>query len=225
MQKKIGLIAIGQSPREDIISEMKKILGSGIKIIERGALDDLTREEIFGLKPVSREYPLITRLKDSTTVIVSKQKIIPLVQKQITILEKQNVELISLLCTENFRGLKSSKLLLLPAKILISTVSAMTPRGKILILVPLSAQKRQAHKKWRKTGLKIQCEVLSPAYTVDEFIKVRERMKKLNVDLIVADCFGYDKKLQARLRQITNTPVIIPRILMAQTIKKSLTTK
>lgn len=223
MQKKIGLITIGQSPREDIIADMKKILGSGVRIIECGALDGLTREEIMGLKPASREYPLITRLKDKSSVIVSKQKIIPLIQKQIAILEKQNVDQICLLCTENFRGLKSLKPLLLPAKILLSTVSAMRPGGKILILVPLSAQKLKALKKWSKTGLKFLCEVLSPAYTMDKFIKMRDRIKRLNVDLIVADCFGYDKKLHARLRLITNTPVIIPRILMAQIIRKSLT--
>ncbi|MCX7766788.1 MAG: AroM family protein [Candidatus Sumerlaeia bacterium] len=123
MQKKIGLITIGQSPREDIIADMKKILCSGVRIIERGALDSLTREEILLLKPAQNDCPLITRLKDKSTVVVSKQKIFPLIQKQITALEKQNVDLITLLCTENFRGLKTRKPLILPAKILPGVIS------------------------------------------------------------------------------------------------------
>ena len=47
---KIGLITIGQSPRVDVVPEMVQILGD-VDIIECGALDNLTAEEIQKLAP------------------------------------------------------------------------------------------------------------------------------------------------------------------------------
>ncbi|WP_342788308.1 AroM family protein, partial [Desulfurococcus sp.] len=44
--RRVGLITIGQSPRVDVVSEIKDILGSEIEILECGALDDLAREQI-----------------------------------------------------------------------------------------------------------------------------------------------------------------------------------
>ncbi len=34
IQKKIGMITIGQSPRVDIVPEMREVLGTEVKIIE-----------------------------------------------------------------------------------------------------------------------------------------------------------------------------------------------
>jgi 3-methyladenine DNA glycosylase AlkD len=44
--KKIGMITIGQSPRVDIVPEMQEILGTDVEILEAGALDGLTLEEV-----------------------------------------------------------------------------------------------------------------------------------------------------------------------------------
>ena len=39
MQQKIGMITVGQSPRDDIVPAMSRILGPGIEILQKGALD------------------------------------------------------------------------------------------------------------------------------------------------------------------------------------------
>jgi hypothetical protein len=35
MKTKVGLVTIGQSPREDVVGEIRKILGPGIEIIQK----------------------------------------------------------------------------------------------------------------------------------------------------------------------------------------------
>ena len=48
---KIGAVTIGQSPRSDVIADIRPILGSEVDVVEAGALDGLTKEEIAKLVP------------------------------------------------------------------------------------------------------------------------------------------------------------------------------
>ena len=49
--KKIGAITVGQSPRVDLIPEIQPILGDSVEIIQTGALDGLSKEEIAKFVP------------------------------------------------------------------------------------------------------------------------------------------------------------------------------
>ena len=52
MKKKIiGTVTIGQSPRGDIVTEILQILGSDYKIIEAGALDGLSQQDVAAFQP------------------------------------------------------------------------------------------------------------------------------------------------------------------------------
>jgi protein AroM len=42
MNKKIGIITIGQSPRTDVVPEMSALFGEGVEVLECGALDGLS---------------------------------------------------------------------------------------------------------------------------------------------------------------------------------------
>ena len=48
---KVGMVTIGQSPRNDVTSDIKDILGPKIETIECGALDELTLEDVKKLEP------------------------------------------------------------------------------------------------------------------------------------------------------------------------------
>ena len=48
---KVGLITVGQSPRSDVVPDMAAILGGDVEILEAGALDGLSREQIAPLAP------------------------------------------------------------------------------------------------------------------------------------------------------------------------------
>lgn len=44
--KKVYMLTIGQSPRNDVAPLVEKILGTELELIQAGALDDLTYEEV-----------------------------------------------------------------------------------------------------------------------------------------------------------------------------------
>ena len=48
---KVGLITVGQAPRSDVVPDMAAILGGDVEIVEAGALDGLSREQIAPLAP------------------------------------------------------------------------------------------------------------------------------------------------------------------------------
>ena len=58
----IGLITVGQAPRSDVVPDMAAILGGDVEIVEAGALDGLTREEIAPLAPEGDDEIIVTRL-------------------------------------------------------------------------------------------------------------------------------------------------------------------
>ena len=51
MKPRVGMITVGQSPRDDIVPNMSQVLGANIEVIEKGALDGLSTEEIHSLAP------------------------------------------------------------------------------------------------------------------------------------------------------------------------------
>ena len=51
MNQRVGMITVGQSPRDDIVPNMAQQLGANIEVVEKGALDGLSTEEIRSPAP------------------------------------------------------------------------------------------------------------------------------------------------------------------------------
>src|SRR5438034_10613382 len=99
MKPRVGLVTIGQAPRVDVVPEMAELMRPGIEILERGALDGLSRPEIERLAPEGDNEILVTRLSDGHSVFVGKEKITPLVQRRIDELEADGATMSVVLCT------------------------------------------------------------------------------------------------------------------------------
>jgi protein AroM len=221
-KKSVGFVTIGQSPRVDVIPEITTILGPEIAVIERGALDGLSAEDIKKLGPGAGDMSLITRLGDGSSVVVGKRKIFPLLQKTIRELENKSVRLIALLCTDEFPELESRRTLIHPSRLLLSAAASIAKSGGLGIFVPLEEQKAMTARKWEKTGLSLVIETLNPYQASPEIKLGIERMKAKDVDLVVLDCIGYSIRTQAALQQEIARPVFLPRTVLAKTIKQLL---
>ena len=88
---KIGTLTIGQSPRVDIVPELKEAIGSEVEIEEKGALDDLTWEEVKDLYPGSDDYILVTRIREGKEVKIAKRHVIERMKEYIADLERIDV--------------------------------------------------------------------------------------------------------------------------------------
>jgi protein AroM len=218
--RKIGFVTIGQSPRADVVPEIRDVLGdSGIEIVECGALDKLSRDEIAGLAPREGEYVLVTRLRDGSEVRVARERILPLMQGCIDSLEP-SVDVIGLLCTGEFPELRSRKLLVEPSDLLIKVVESLKP-GKLGVVVPDPAQIDLTRRKWRGVAQDIKVLSVSPyTGTLNELRRAAEELR--DRDLIVLDCIGFNGEAKKAVAAVSGKPVIIPRTLLGRVLRELL---
>ncbi|MEM2020908.1 MAG: AroM family protein [Zestosphaera sp.] len=218
--RKVGLVTIGQSPRVDVVPEVRSILGDAdVEVVECGALDNLSREEVATLTPKEGEYVLVTRLRDGTEVKIAREKILPLMQGCINSLES-SVDVVGLLCTGEFPELKSRKLLVEPSDLLLRVVESLKA-GKLGVIVPDPAQVDLTRRKWRETASDIKILSVSPyTGTLDDLRKASEELR--DRDLIVLDCIGFSTEAKRAAATASGKPVIIPRTLMARVLRELL---
>jgi protein AroM len=213
---KIGLITIGQSPREDLLEEIREGVGEKAELLEAGALDGLDREEIDALRPAEGEHHLITRLRDGSSTIVGKERIIPKIQAKIQELEEKGVDITVLLCTGEFPEFKTRKPLLQPDKILKHVITAVAEGKKLGVIVPIPEQLPYAEKKWAPTGCRVYAVSASPYHEKESVEEAARSIKLRNVDLVLLDCMGFGAGLKKRVAEITGRPVIQSLSLVAK---------
>jgi len=214
---KIGMVTVGQSPRNDVVAEIRDILGQ-VEIVERGCLDGLTKDRIKSLKPEEGEPFLVTLLRDGSSVQVSRGKVVDLLQQRIKELENEDVTLIALLCTGAF-NVKSKKLIIEPGKLIRKLVQGMlTEEKKLGVIIPSLEQIEQTKKKWSDIN-----PVIVAASPYGHLERVEEAAKILqakNVDLTVLDCIGYTGQMKQKVKEITGNPVILARTIVARLSKE-----
>ena len=217
---KIGTLTIGQSPRMDIIPELKKAIGFEVEIEERGALDDLTWEEVKDLYPGPDDYILVTRMRDGKEVKIAERHVVERMKKCIADLERIDVDFIILLCTGEFpKEITSKKLILKPSKLLENMLRGILQEGVIADIVPSADQISLMEERWKRTNpnLKVIVETVSPyTGTREEIEKIAKKIREKDVDLVVLNCLGFNRGVKTIFRKITKKPVLLPRTLLGR---------
>lgn len=223
LPKKIGMITVGQSPRADMVPEIREILGEGIEVLEAGALDEMSLEQVRGLYPRERDYILCTRMADGTEVVIGKRYIIPRIQEHIHRLTRAGAKIILLLCTGKFPEFSSERLLIEPQKVLDHFMFALQGKERrIGLMVPLQDQIEQAKKKYRKMRGSLVLQAASPYAMEDQVSRAARAFRRANPHVIVMHCMGYTQAMKDRVRDITGKPVILARSLVARAMKELL---
>lgn len=214
--KKIGAITIGQSPRVDVTSDIMGILGD-IELIEAGALDGLTKDDIAKFKPEEGDYVLISRLNDGSSVVFAERYILPRLQDCINRLEAEGASLIMFFCTGDFPDNFTSNVpLIFPCKLLNGLVPALTTSSEIAVITPTPEQVPQCLDKWEKYVKTAHAVPASPYGEPAELERAAEEISKMaNVDLVVMDCIGYSAAMKHKVAEITGKNIVLSRTLLA----------
>ncbi len=215
------MITIGQSPRVDIVPEMRVILGPDMEIIEAGALDGLSLGEVKTFYPKKGDYILCTRMANGTEVVVARKFILPRVQRCIDLLTQKGAEMLLFLCTGKFPEFKSKRLFLESQKILDHFLLALHgEQEKIGLIIPLADQIRQAKNKYRRLKGRMIIQAASPYATQDEMRLAAEALKKADPHVIVMHCMGYTLEMKQKVIEITGKPTVLARSLVARMLKE-----
>ena len=220
--KKIGLITIGQSPRDDVTSDILPLFSPEIETLQAGALDSLTAQDIAAFAPREGDYVLISKLRDGSSVVFAERCILLRLQSCIDDLEAQGAELILFLCTGSFPAFHSNVPLVFPCKVLNGVVPALAAHSRIAVVTPKEAQKKQCEDKWIEYVSRVQVVCASPYGDPAELERACELLKGTDVDLIVLDCIGYTAKMKAYVQMHTGKRVVLSRTAAARVVMELL---
>jgi protein AroM len=218
--KKIGMLTIGQSPREDIVSVMRRYLTQEVEILQRGALDDLDLSRMAELQPQAGQPALVTRMRDGTGVQLNREKILPLMQREIHALVKEGAELVTLLCTGDFPELATGRMILRPGRLLHNVIMALAKGIRLGVVMPSASQIPLAQEKWKALDVAITSAspYAEPETRAKAWNRAAEELKERKVDLVYLDCMGMDEKMKKIVHQVTLKPVILASSLVARII-------
>jgi protein AroM len=219
--KKLGVVTIGQTPRVDLVPDIKKMLGVNIEIIEKGALDGLSLKEVETFYPRKDDEVLVTRMADGTSVTVAEKYIYPRLKDQVKSLELEGVKVILLACTGEFPPFDSSSLIVYPQKVLYHVVVSLAQGLKLGVLIPDELQIESAKKRWSSASKRVFVESGSPYKGFEGVVRAAKKLAD-NVDLIVMDCIGYTLAMKDALAKSISKPVFLARSIAAKIVAEML---
>jgi protein AroM len=220
---KLAALTIGQSPRTDIMEDIKGIFAKDTKIIEKGALDGLSRKEINSLHPKENDYILISRLNDGTAAKISGRYVEKRLQNIIKEIENET-DMFLILCAGQFPTLTSKKLIIKPDILFSNFIPGIIQRGVMVDLVPLEEQIDELKTRWNfNKNIKVKYKSLCPyTATRGEIISKAREIKDMKPDLVLLDCFGFGTDTKEIFKEVVNKPIILVRTFDAYILKELL---
>ncbi|HLR02253.1 MAG TPA: AroM family protein [Virgibacillus sp.] len=208
----IGLITIGQTPRLDMTPAIRHYCPSGTTIVEKGGLDGKTETDIQKLAPEKKQTTLVSRLENGEKAIISKEKMLPIIQQQVTALNHMKVDFILLACTGKFDSFNSDRPVIYPDYLLNHVVKGLFQQGRIGVVIPLPSQSQDIKEKWSEAGFFATSRFSSP-YVFDEehFSTAISELDKLPLKAIILDCMGYTEEMKQKAQAHTSKPVLLSR--------------
>ena len=224
---RLGALVIGQSPRPDVVRELREVLGEDIDIDLRGALDGLSREEIDQLNPCSDADALFTHLPDGDNVTISKRAVVKHGERTLQALVTEGFSPVVVMCTGAFPDWMGKYPVIFPSLVLEGFVRALMGQGgasraKLGVFVPLNEQIEPLGARWRALGIEVHMECLTPTSGPDAIDAAAGRMQAVEPSLLVYDCLSYNQQTKRRVEARTGVPGVLAVSAAARTAQELL---
>ncbi|MDH3735135.1 MAG: AroM family protein [Gemmatimonadota bacterium] len=199
----IGVYTIGQTPRPDLTQDLAGRLEPW-RFEIHGVLDGLTQDLIPECP--ADGYPLETRLRNGTRVVVDAAFLEPRLQEAISVRDgRTSMHLV--LCAGDFPGLRALGPLIQPFR---AAVAELTDRGvgSLDVVVPFVAQARPALRKWEASGFSCRAHVL-PRMPDDPSLAswLADRVAGTTSEALVFDYVGFPATILRTVADQIDLPV------------------
>ena len=215
----VGIHTIGQTPRPDLMEGLTGLLGLS-RFEMRGALDDLTRDQVPACDPDG--YPLETRLRDGTPIVADAAFLEPHLQDAIADLDSR-VSAHLVLCAGTFPSLTARKPLIQPVEVAVAELSA---RGleSLEVMVPFGAQAVPSARKWEAAGFSCRIHVFGESGGRPLTRWLADRLGKTSADALVFDYVGSPAEVLESVGPEIEIPVFALGRLAIDALERTLQT-
>jgi protein AroM len=209
MAKTLGIVTIGQAPRDDIAALFASHAPPGTKVILRGALDGLSDAEVDKLQPENGGDTLYTKLRGGRDVKISKNAVIARSPETLAKLRADGCDVLVYACTGEFPAMEGDENVLFPSRVLNGIATGLLPRGRLGILIPLAEQAEKLSAKWARAGLVVVAEALAPSADQREADAAARRLADKKPDLVAMDCMSYTPTTKAWVKPALGVPALL----------------
>ncbi|WP_311945984.1 AroM family protein [Halomonas piscis] len=211
---RLGIVTIGQAPRTDLHDDLAFLLMPGIEVVERGALDTLTLEEIERRYPVREQAQvLVSRMRDGRQVTIAEPDLEPRLDAVIrTMASEDQVDAIVVLCTGELPDYRDFDVpVLSPKRLVCHGLQSLFPNGRLLVMSPEPRQMAHSRRRWESVGFMVETLAASPYGDPSELDRAAYAAARLTGDALFLDCMGYTLAQRRRIAELTGMRTITPR--------------
>src|SRR5437763_1088460 len=204
-ERVLGTVTIGQAPRPDVVPIIDRHVPEAVRRIHRGVLDGMTRRDIDArYRPEPGEAVLVTRLHDGNEVVLSRRRMRDGVQQALAALEADGCEVILLLCTGTFDGLRCERAWLIePDHIIPAMVAGVIEHRQLGIIVPIAGQIESEAGKWRALARPPIFATVSPSTAAPgALVAAGAELQSRGAAAILLDCIGLTEQHRTALAGI-----------------------
>lgn len=217
----IGLATIGQAPRTDVLPAMFPAIHAS-RLLQTGALDNMTNQQVSKLRPGCGDHPLVTRLRTGEEVVIAKHLVTPLLQRAVRRLEAEGATLVCVLCTGEFDLTSGHARIVYPDRLLAGVIDSVLPAGCLGVLIPHAGQAATMRNKWQRSDREVAIQTSSPYSGQVEIFPAVHNLVAAGSDMIVLDCMGYGLDTLKAAREVTDLPLILANHMVGAVLETML---
>jgi protein AroM len=217
MLRKLGLLTLGQTPREDVTPTLQSILGKSVQIIERGGLDGLSESGLMEMMAQEGEAQLETRLRSGAAIALSKGAVLPRLIKAGHDLARE-CDAVLLLCSGEFPALaEACPTLIQPIHILRGAILAAA-RNRLMGLIGPESDLEEAPAQWAPYAPRVICAAASPYESIETIVAAGKSLIARGAELVFMDDMGFNEKHRTAVLRAVNRPVVCATTLTARAL-------
>lgn len=220
MTRRIAFFTIGESPRTDVVPEMRAQLGDHVHIDEFGALDGLDGEARAALAPQAGAHRFVTRLRSGASIELDHARTEARLAALMKTADRAGYDLLLPLCTGTFIP-RMDTLVVEPQQVVDHHIAALSAHCKTLgLIVPLASQVETF-----RLAQPVACAVhiayaspyeQDPAKAAAAWDAAGRQLA--HCDLIVMHCMGYVQAMRQRVAQASARPTLLSNHMVAQAL-------
>lgn len=204
---RLGLLTLGQAPREDVTPTFRTILGPSVEILERGGLDGLSGEALAELIAREGEPSVETRLRTGAAIALRRSALLPRLvsaARQLT----ADCHAALLLCSGEFPALEEACPGLIQPIHLLRGLLRATARHRLLGLIGPESDLVAAPGQWAQYAPQVICAPASPYGAMAEAMAAGRILAGQGAELIFLDDMGFSEEHRKAVAQAAGCPVL-----------------
>ena len=212
---------LGQTPRDDWLEPIQRLVGDSVEVVQHGCLDGLTYEDILALDQRPDDHMLMTALPAAggKRVAFAKRHVLDRMQANLDTVTANGADMVAVCCSEKWPvSYQFDGKWIEVFSVMHDLVTGMGYKGKGVVFYHVEGQKQATIDRW--TDVDGQDFVyLADGRTDEEHEAIMRDLKEVGYEYAVLDCFGFSLELREKIQDCLGIPTYLPLTSLANSVR------